>query len=610
MLWCGLSIAAVCLIAFWPAVDNEFVDWDDFQNWTENESIRSFSAANLYWMATSTHLGVWQPASWFFATLEYQVFNGASEASFSRGIHATNIVLHALVALLCFSLIRRLLCRATGSPPTTLVTLASAAATLLYAAHPLRVELVAWATGQPYLLATGFCLAAVWVYLEAVATGSRRWRLLSWLCFGLSLMCKSIAVPLVAALIVLDWHPLRRLGGDRGWFKSQLRGVWLEKLPYALMAGAVVVIAIWGKGEAQSTFTLEEYGVPARTAQACYGLVFYVVKTIVPTDLSPTNELTLPFDYTRWQYPTSAVVIILLAGASIALRSRWPAVLAAVAAYALLVSPTLGLLQSGNQEVADRYSYLPAVAWSALIAAGLTSLWRPARRRNVVGAASVLALVAIVVMLAGLTRRQCRVWHDTGSLWRHAVAVDPHSSVANNGVGYVLLQQGRLDEAIVHLRKAIRLKNTNDKAHHNLWIALRQRGDTEALIAAYQEGLRLLPEKALIHYNLGNTYFDLQDYPSAMACYRRAVDEEPGYALAHGSMSGALYRTGDIEGCIRHARLAVKADPSLGVPWRNLARALRNLGRPSEAIAALEEALRHNPGDQNTRHLLDELTGP
>ncbi|MCH7813725.1 MAG: tetratricopeptide repeat protein [Planctomycetes bacterium] len=603
-----MAIVAITVIAFWPATANEFVDWDDFQNWTENEHIRSLSARNLYWMATATHLGVWQPLSWLVAALEYQAFNGPSDVSFSRGLHTANIALHTVAALLCFGLIRRLLSWGTGSASTKSATLASAAAASLYAVHPLRVELVAWATGQPYLLATCFCLASVWAYLEAAATDARRWRLLSWACFALSLMCKSIAVPLVAVLILLDGYPLRRLGGDRGWFGPGIRRVWLEKIPYAFMAAAVVVVAILGKGGAQSTFSLASHGLIARGAQACYGLVFYVVKTFAPVDLSPIYELRLPFDYTHWRYPASAVALIVVAGISIALRRRWPTVLAAAGGYALLISPTLGFLQSGNQEVADRYSYLPAVAGSALIAVGLTWLWHPNRRRKAVVVLSGLAVVAAILVLTGLTRRQCRMWHDTGSLWLRAVAVDPNSSLANNGAGYVLLQRGQIDEAIVHLRKAIRLKNTNDKAHYNLWDALRQRGDTEALIAAYREGIPLLPDKAPIHHQLGDTYFALRDFASAIACYSRALDEDPNYAVAHGSLSGALIGTGDRKGAIRHARQAVSLDPSLGPAWRNLARALRDTGRTDEAIVALTDALRHDPTDDKTRRLLEQLT--
>ncbi|MCZ6698729.1 MAG: hypothetical protein O7D94_07350, partial [Planctomycetota bacterium] len=116
-LLCCLTIALATAVAFSPAIHNEFVDWDDFQNLTRNKHIRALSIDNLSWMATTGYMAVWQPVSWFVTALQYKLFDGADEAAFSRGMHVANIVLHGIASMLCFLVLQRLL--AIGTPADT-----------------------------------------------------------------------------------------------------------------------------------------------------------------------------------------------------------------------------------------------------------------------------------------------------------------------------------------------------------------------------------------------------------------------------------------------------------------------------------------------------------
>ncbi|MHC4609610.1 MAG: tetratricopeptide repeat protein [Planctomycetota bacterium] len=611
---CLLVIVLATAVSFSPAANNEFVDWDDFQNLTRNEHIRSFSAENLYWMATTGHMGVWQPISWLVAAVQYRLFDGADEASFSRGIHIANIVLHAIACLLCLVVVRRLLslgAPASATQSVVALNLGAMTATLIFAVHPLRVESVAWATAQPYILALIACLAAVWCYLRAYQSSTRRrWLMLSWICFGLSLMCKSIAVPLVLVLLLLDWYPLRRLGDGRRWWGSEVRGVWLEKIPYLMLAACVVVIAPLAKGGAASTMSLDVHGVAQRTAQACYGLVFYVFKTLLPLDLSPIYELRLPLDYTMPRYVVSALIVISVTLGLILVRRHFRSGLVAAASYTVLVFPVLGFLQSGNQEVADRYSYLPCMAWSVLIGAGLMTIWRGGRTFGWIRIAAGVVTVLAVVSLSVLTWRQCGIWRSTASLWTHAAALQSDSSLAQNGYGYALLQQGELDDAATCFRRAIRIKADNDMAHYNLWNALRQQGKTDELIEAYRHSSRVFPDMAEAHYKLGNIYFRRRQYADAISGYRQALAIVPDHARTHSSLAGALYATGDNQEAIRHARVAIKADPAMGIARYNLALALKAEGRVDEAITELRETLRLDPANTNAQRVLEEWTKP
>ncbi len=573
-------IALLVVVSYLPVLENEFVDWDDFQCLSRNEHIRSLSGENLRWMATTGHMAQWQPVAWFLIALQYQLFGRAGELSFSHGLHAVSLILQIVSGILCFLVLRRLLAPraraaagpADGGPGESRARAAAAlTATLVFVVHPLRAELVGWATAQPYLWAMVFCLAAVWFYLRAAGTGRRGPLALSWVLYFLSLLCKPIAVPLVVVLLLLDWFPLGRLGGRRGWTGQRARPVWLEKIPFALLALAVTVITPLAKGGAGSAMSLAAHGLLQRAAQACYGLAFYLWKTLIPTGLSPLYELRLPLDVGESRYLVSILVVVLTCLGLLLFGRGRRGLVVSLLAYAILVFPVLGFFQSGNQEVADRYGFLPALAWSALLAAGLVRLWSPSRsQRGTRLVTGILAVVVVVVTLAGATRSQCRVWRNTAALWTRAASLQEDSSLAQNGFGFVLLEQDRAAEAVPRFRRAIELKPDNDVAHRNLWNALQKLGRTDELVAAYRQALTLFPENWEIHRYLGNVFFRQKMYDDAIASFGRALAARPGDPATLAALAGAFYATGDRAQAVRHARQALEADPANGLAARVL----------------------------------------
>ncbi len=138
--------------------------------------------------------------------------------------------------------------------------------------------------------------------------------------------------------------------------------------------------------------------------------------------------------------------MIALTAALIATRKRFPAGLAAWAIFVVILSPVLGLAQTGHQLAADRYTYLPAVVVSVLVAAGLARLDR---------APLLLAMVPLLVLLSVLTWQQARVWRDDETLWTHAVDVNPRCHIANHNLGDVMAGQQRWREAATAYERAL-----------------------------------------------------------------------------------------------------------------------------------------------------------
>src|SRR5262249_16199514 len=120
-----------------------------------------------------------------------------------------------------------------------------------YAVHPLRVETVAWASGQPYLLSALLFVLAILAYLRACDTGAglrNPWMIAAIALHGLSVFSKAMTVSLPAVLVIVDVYPLRRLGsGPDGWFGRPARRVWVEKAPFLGLSLIVSLAAFLSK---------------------------------------------------------------------------------------------------------------------------------------------------------------------------------------------------------------------------------------------------------------------------------------------------------------------------------------------------------------------------
>src|SRR5881397_1503776 len=212
-----------------------------------------------------------------------------------HGYHLTNLLLHAANAVVFFFITRRLLTRALPSPSERghALTVSAAFAALLFAIHPLRVESVAWATERRDVLSGLFYLLTLLVYLRAGEQGERG-RSGYWASVGLfvcALLSKSMAVSLPVVLLILDVYPLRRLGGARGWWGEPARRIYLEKIPFVLLALAASGGAFIPQIEGRNMPSLDELSVLGRLAVSAYGLRFYLWKTVFPVSLSPLYEL-------------------------------------------------------------------------------------------------------------------------------------------------------------------------------------------------------------------------------------------------------------------------------------------------------------------------------
>jgi len=588
-------VALVTLAAFLPTLQNGFVSWDDDENLLTNAHYRGLGWTHLHWMWTTFHVGHYMPLTWMTLGLDYVVWGMNA-----LGYHLTSLVLHATNALLFYFVVRRILGLALPwsiERPHPLGVCAGFAA-LLFAIHPLRVESVAWATERRDVLSGLFYLLTILTYLRSAERpeSSRAWYWFSVALFGCALLSKSIVVSLPVVLLILDVYPLRRLGGAAGWWSERARIAYTEKIPFVLLAAAASAVAFTALVRLHNMATLAELSIAGRLAVSAYGLSFYLVKTVVPWNLSPLYALQSTVNPWAMSLIMGYGVVLAIALVALARRRRWPGLPAVWIAYVVALLPVLGIFQNGPQITADRYSYLAGLGWATLAGGGLLSWSGTAgKSKSEPLSTPLVAATVIVVTLGVLTWQQVQVWHDSATLWSYAVSANPDSSVAHGKVGDEMAIQGKLAEAIDHYREVIRLKPDDAEGETNLGAMLVRLGKPAGAIEHFQRALRLRPDLAAAEHDWAMALESQNKVNEAIEHLRQALRLKPDFAEAHTSWGLTLARRGNLAEALEHFQQAVRLRPDNADARTNLGAALLQQGKPAEAIEHFQHAVRLQP---------------
>ena len=601
-------------LAFIPSLQNDFVNWDDYHTLLTNPHYQGFGWTQLRWMFTTFLLGHYQPLSWMTWSLDYLIW-GMNPF----GYHLTNLLIHSANAVLFYFVSRRLLKIALpGSEPEAYpyLAVAAAVAALLYAVHPLRVESVVWITERRDVLSAHFLFWSLICYFRAAtsqetSSGKGRWLTGALLFYLLSLLSKAWGITLPALLLVLDVYPLKRLDGNPAkWFGSGSRKVVLEKLPFVILAVIFAAVAVFAQETAGAMTSLTGYPLPRRIAQAFYGTAFYLWKTVWPAGLSPLYHVHYLFDPFTFPFVLSAVAVLAITAALFLSRKHWPAGLAAWTCYIVLLSPVLGLVQSGRQFVADRYSYLSCLSWALLAGAALLCALRnrsaasPARNRFflITGAAGL-----VLILLGMLTWNYTQAWRNSETLWKHAVAVNPQSNLAHLYLGNILADQKKLPEAIGHYKQALRIDPDYTQVYYEFAQALAGLGELDRAIEHLRTYIQKVPPAAGPHVDLGIFLGRQGKTDEEIAEYRRALEIDPNSADAHYGLGGAMMKRGQLEEAKRYLVRAIALNPQKSEFYFTLGNLLVKENLLQQATENFRQAVRVKPNFPLARNNLGRL---
>lgn len=643
-------VAAIVLLVFAGVRHGAFLAWDDDINITENPHLRGLTGENVRWMFTdAAYMRRYVPLAWLNWAAEYEVFGLTPWSS-----HMGNLILHAINTALVFFLVRRVLQLAwrERAPDAEVMLLASTAGALLWAVHPLRVEVVAWASGRMYCLAGMFLFAATLAYLEAAvrpprAPGRLAWSIFANVAFAASLLTYPLAITYIGVLLLVDVFLLGRIRLDaQTWSDARSRAAWREKIVpaavTALVATITVVARFQAKGIWQPPPTLAEFGLFDRAMQAFYLWGHFGWKPWVPHELTPVYPTLL--DFNPWSAPfvASALGVVGVTVWLVWQQKRWPGALALWLAHLVLLVPVLGLTEKPAYP-SDRYSYLPGVLWSLALAGAMAWGLRRKARPFVLATAGMAVAGCTAVSIA-----QIGVWRDSETLFRHMytrLREHPYRVDIAMRLGDTLRLAGRFAEAEDCYRDVLTLDRAGPRrgvACFGLAKIAQATGRGAEAIRHYEEALREAPHLAEISVGYAELLMATGRKAEGVALLRRAVEITPANVTVRHLLGFALLQSGASEEAVAQFEHAVRLNPRFAGGWANLvgalvaarrnpaalaiaeeavrlhpkstetrvalARALRAMGRNREARAAAEAALKLNPGDRNARELLAQTT--
>ena len=580
-----LALVALTLVFYNPITHDGFVLLDDVPYILSNPPVRAgLTWATVKWSFTTFHAGYWHPLTWLSHVLDCQLF-GLNPA----GHHYVSLLIHAANAVLLFVL----LMEATGLAWPSLLVAA------LFALHPVNVESVAWAAERKNVLSMFFFLLALWEYGRyARRGGAGRYALVA-LCFMLGLMAKPQIITFPCVLLLWDYWPLRRMfasfpeiSSPRSAPPRSLSFLLLEKIPLFVIVVASSVITMKAQQSANAVRTLSEFSLSERLENAIVSYGRYLANLFWPRHLAPL------YPHPESSLPTAGVMVcLLLLGVLTALtlyyRKRRYLAVGWFWFLGVLV-PMIGIVQVGEQAMADRFVYIPMIGVAISL---VWALWEIADEKKfstnwVIGLAAVAALV-----LGSMTYHQLGHWKDGETLWRYTLSVTQKNYMAHQSLAMALDKQGRIDEAIPEFRAAEALHDFPPQQVLSLGIYEQRNGHVQDAIHLYQKVVRKSPDARLCSFawsQTGSAYVQIKDFDQAKASFESALQINPDEPSAVLSIGLLAERGGDFSRAAGQLAHAMKVDPG-DVGFLLLADVLRRGGRTQEAQAAEASARKISP---------------
>ena len=438
----------------------------------------------------------------------------------------------------------------------------------LFALHPLHVESVAWIAERKDVLCAFFWILSILAYVRYTRNQSKTNYLLIVVLFVFGLMSKPMIVTLPFTLLLLDFWPLSRF--KQKTYRIQTSAcripislIW-EKVPlFALsVVSSIITFSIQHQGGAVAS--LESIPLTMRISNALVSYVSYIIKMFWP--------IKLAFFYPYHKLPIgnvllSGILLLCISALILFAARRLPYLVTGWLWYLGTLVPVIGLVQTGSQGMADRYTYVPLIGLFIIIAWGLRDISAKWQRQKIL--LPIFSGIALVLFMI-CTWFQAEHWQNGITIFKHTLDVTKNNCVANCELGHALMRNGKLDEAVVQLYKALKINPNYEEAHANLGCTLARQGKVNDAIYHYQEALRINQNNVKVHNNLGVLLAGQGKVNDAIYHYQEALWINPKYAGAYYNLGKIYANKGDIGNTILYYKKTLKVSP-------NIAEALYNL---------------------------------
>ena len=535
VLGTALLITAVTFIIYLPTLQNDFVNWDDDKYVYENQHIRTLDFNFLKWSFGFQILN-WHPLTLISHSIDYVIW-GLNPI----GHHLSSVILHSVNTFLFFILTLFLFTNSRLAIPITSKTdtdmtskiIATSVATLLFGLHPIHVESVAWISERKDVLSTFFMLLSLFYYCKYVVTQKRNnpsmYYILSMFFFVFALMSKPMAVTLPLILILLDIYPFQRLT-LKNIFEIPSKVV-KEKIPFFFFSLIASVLTIIAQSSGDAIISLKSVPFLSRILISIRGVTFYLEKMIFPVGLAPMYPLPKNISFGSFEYTFSITIVALITVFCLMELKRGRKVFIVVWAYYIItLLPVIGIIQIGEQAVADRYFYIPGMGLFLLIGLGISLIWEKINSQNngyytkSIKTIFIFMGIALFLSLSMITVKQIGIWRNSITLWSYELEKYPNLPLAYFNRAYAYSINGQYQQAIEDLDNALTYKPKYPQAYYirainNIALKNNQKALKDLDIAIQYD-----PRFSRAYYIRAQVYMLLKDYQSALKDLDKVIE--------------------------------------------------------------------------------------
>ncbi len=548
-----LSILTLSFILFAPALNYQFVYWDDPDYVLNNLLIRDLSWEGFKNILVTPVIGMYNPVPFILYAILYN-FWGLDPKVF----HLTNIILHLLATVAVYKFIFKLTKRYE----------VAGIVTFLFALHPMHVSVAVWIAQLKTSLYISFFFFGLSNYLNYIQRDFRiKYLIYAAALFLLALLSKPSAVAFAPMLFLIDYYLSRELD----------RRLIIEKIPFLLIAlffGLLTIITHSAEGD--SIFEVSvKYSLLNNLLVSNYAVGFYFLKLFYPLQLStiyayPENTQVLPLKY-YLAIPVIPIIIWLVYKSGKFRKEIVFGLLFFVFAIAVLIR----IIPSGFFGVANRYTYLSYTGLFFII--GQYVVYVLDNKFSYSLKIKNYLIVAVCLFFSLCIWRvtvRVKVWENSITLFDDIIKKEPKLALAYNQRGLAKMDAGDINGGMEDFTKAIEVDSLYAQAYNNRGAYRKSAKNYKGALEDLNKAIDIDSTYASAYNNRANTYFDLRNLDNALHDYNKAVqyDSSLGQAFYNrGLLKLNLADTlGGMEDFKRAARLNIKQATALINAYSNL----------------------------------------
>lgn len=526
----AIIIIVVSILVYSNTLNGRFV-WDDRGSIVFNTSLRTINNIPLFFLTDQWKLtgnpssNYYRPVINTFWALEFQLWGENP-----RGYHVTNILLHALLSFLFFNLCLKIL----GSDA------ASFFSALIFAAHPIHTECVAWITGVGYIIFSIFIVLSLLFYIRFTDNQSGTSLILSISSFTLAVF--SIEYALMFPFIIIAYEHL---------FKRRMVRVKII-LPFILIPILYLVarefIVVSGNS---SEMPLYSRILTSVVIQVKYLYIFFL-----PYALNVLYDIRSVSTVVSAEVILSVFVLIAVAALMFYLYRHEKRAFFALFWFFIILFPAANIIVVLKPQVMSlRYLYIPSIGLAMFSGIYIEKFYSRLK----------IIPVLIIMLLSLKTFTQNRYWHDEITLYGKMVSDAPASALARNNLGVAYLEANMPLNALLEFQKAVQID----------------------------------PSYGFAVFNLGDTYQSFNKFNEAIFYLQKAIRINPSDSRTYNSLGIVYKKTGRYQEALDEFNLSLLANPNNYEAHYNLAELLSFLGRKKEAVVHYMEFVRLAPARYN-----------